>query len=47
MTQEDLAVRIGVTKQKISNMEHNAKSISRKTAYQLAEVFGISPGRFI
>ncbi|MDR1279037.1 MAG: helix-turn-helix domain-containing protein [Treponema sp.] len=47
MTQEDLAARIGVTKQKISNMEHNAKPISRKTAYQLSEVFGISPGRFI
>jgi DNA-binding XRE family transcriptional regulator len=47
MTQEDLAVRIGVTKQKISNMEHNAKPISRKTAYQLSEVFEISPGRFI
>ncbi|MDR0585925.1 MAG: helix-turn-helix domain-containing protein [Treponema sp.] len=47
MTQEDLAARMGVTKQKISNMEHNAKPISRKTAYQLSEVFGISPGRFI
>jgi DNA-binding XRE family transcriptional regulator len=47
MTQEDLADRMGVTKQKISNMEHNAKPISRKTAYQLSEVFGISPGRFI
>jgi DNA-binding XRE family transcriptional regulator len=47
MTQEDLAARIGVTKQKISNMEHNAKSISRQTAYQLSEVFKISPGRFI
>jgi DNA-binding XRE family transcriptional regulator len=47
MTQEDLATRLSVTKQKISNMEHNAKPISRKTAYQLSEVFGISPGRFI
>jgi DNA-binding XRE family transcriptional regulator len=47
MTQESLAAQIGVTKQKISNMEHNAKPISRKTAYQLSEVFGISPGRFI
>jgi DNA-binding XRE family transcriptional regulator len=47
MTQEDLAARIGVTKQKISNMEHNAKPISRKTAYHLSEVFKISPGRFI
>jgi DNA-binding XRE family transcriptional regulator len=47
MTQEALAARLGVTKQKISNMEHNAKPISRKTAYQLSEVFGVSPGRFI
>jgi DNA-binding XRE family transcriptional regulator len=47
MTQESLASRLGVTKQKISNMEHNAKPISRKTAYQLSEVFGISPGLFI
>jgi DNA-binding XRE family transcriptional regulator len=47
MTQEALAAQIGVTKQKISNMEHNAKPISRKTAYQLSEVFRISPGRFI
>jgi DNA-binding XRE family transcriptional regulator len=47
MTQESLAVKIGVSKQKISNMEHNAKPISRKTAYQLSEVFRISPGRFI
>jgi DNA-binding XRE family transcriptional regulator len=47
MTQDTLAARIGVTKQKISNMEHNSKPISRKTAYQLSEVFEISPGRFI
>jgi plasmid maintenance system antidote protein VapI len=47
MTQEALAAHIGVTKQKISNMEHNAKPISRKTAYQLSEVFKISPGRFM
>ena len=47
LTQEELASRLGVTKQKISNMEHNAKPISRKTAYQLSEVFKISPGRFI
>jgi DNA-binding XRE family transcriptional regulator len=47
MTQEDLAARLGVTKQKISNMEHNTKPVSRKTAYQLSELFKISPGRFI
>ncbi|MDR1420708.1 MAG: helix-turn-helix domain-containing protein [Treponema sp.] len=47
MTQDTLAERLNVTRQKISNMEHNAKPISRKTAYQLSEVFGIRPGRFI
>jgi DNA-binding XRE family transcriptional regulator len=47
MTQEELAAQLGVTKQKISNMERNAKPISRKTAYQLSETFRISPGRFI
>jgi DNA-binding XRE family transcriptional regulator len=47
MTQEKLAARLGITKQKVSNMEHNVKPISRKTAYQLSEVFKISPGRFI
>ncbi|GHU44632.1 hypothetical protein FACS1894190_16190 [Spirochaetia bacterium] len=47
MTQNMLAEQLGITKQKISNMEHNAKPISRKTAYQLSEVFKIDPGRFI
>jgi DNA-binding XRE family transcriptional regulator len=47
MTQDALAERLNVTKQKITNMEHNAKPISRKTACQLAEVFKIRPGRFI
>jgi plasmid maintenance system antidote protein VapI len=47
MTQDELASHIGVTKQKISNMEHNVKPISRKTAYQLSEAFKVSPGRFI
>jgi transcriptional regulator with XRE-family HTH domain len=47
MTQDKLAAKLGVTKQKISNMEHNTKPISRKTVYQLAEIFKISPGRFV
>ena len=47
MTQEELASRIGVTKQKIFNMEHNVKPISRTTAHQLSEAFKISPERFI
>jgi DNA-binding XRE family transcriptional regulator len=47
MTQPQLAEKMAVSKQKISNMEHDLKPISRKTAYQLAEIFGIAPGRFI
>ncbi|MDR1469743.1 MAG: helix-turn-helix domain-containing protein [Spirochaetaceae bacterium] len=47
MTQDALAAQIGVTRQQIANREHNAKPISRKTAYQLSEVFRISPERFI
>jgi DNA-binding XRE family transcriptional regulator len=47
MTQKELAEKIEVTKQKISNMEHGLKAISRKTAYQLSEIFGIAAGRFI
>jgi DNA-binding XRE family transcriptional regulator len=47
MTQDALAEQLDVTRQKISNMEHNAKPISRKTAHQLAEIFKVSPGRFI
>lgn len=47
MTQSFLAEKLEITKQKISNMEHNLKPISRKTAYQLSEIFGVAPGRFI
>ena len=47
MTQTALAEKLGVTKQKISNMEHGLKPISRKAAYQLAEIFSIAAGRFV
>ena len=47
MTQSNLAEKLEITKQKVSNMEHNLKPISRKTAYQLSEIFGAAPGRFI
>ena len=46
MTQRELAEKLEVSKQKISNMEHNLKPVSRKTAYRLSEIFGIKPGRF-
>jgi DNA-binding XRE family transcriptional regulator len=47
MTQPDLAEKLGASKQKSSNMEHDLKPISRKTAYRLSEIFGVAPGRFI
>lgn len=47
LTQSGLAKKLGVTKQKISNMENSSKPISRKTAYQLGEIFHVAPGRFI
>ncbi|GHV83904.1 hypothetical protein AGMMS50212_12440 [Spirochaetia bacterium] len=47
MTQQQLALKLGVTKQKISNLERNVKPISRKTAYQLAGIFNRPPGYFI
>jgi DNA-binding XRE family transcriptional regulator len=47
MTQVQLAGKLGCTKQKVSNMEHNLKPVSKKTAYQLAAIFKKPPGRFI
>jgi transcriptional regulator with XRE-family HTH domain len=47
MTQAVLGEKLGVSKQKVSNMENGIIPISRKTAYQLAEFFGRAPGRFI
>ncbi|MGI0517241.1 helix-turn-helix transcriptional regulator [Treponema denticola] len=47
LTQVQLAEKLGVTKQFISNMETGQKPISRKTAYLLSEIFGIDAGRFI
>jgi DNA-binding XRE family transcriptional regulator len=47
MTQRDLAEKLGASKQKISNMEHGLKPVSRQTAYRLAEIFGVKAGRFI
>ena len=47
MTQPELAEKLEVTKQKISNMENGIVPISRKTAYRFAEIFAVPPGRFI
>ena len=47
MTQKELAEKLGMTKQHISDMERNKRAISKKTAKELAAVFHISPVRFI
>ncbi len=37
----------GMPRQHISNMERGIRSISKKTARKLAQIFKISPGKFI
>ena len=47
MSQTELADKIGVVKQNISGMENGSRGISKDMANKLAEVFQVSPGRFI
>lgn len=47
MTQKELAEKLGMTKQHISDMENNRRAISRNTAKELGKIFKISPVRFI
>ncbi len=47
MTQQDLAEKLGTTKQAISAMEHDARAISKKKAKALANLFRTSPARFL
>jgi DNA-binding XRE family transcriptional regulator len=47
LTQILLGKKRGISKQKVSNMENGIIPISRKTAYQLGELFERDPGRFI
>ena len=47
MTQKDLADKLGMTKQHISDMERGKRSISKKTAKELAFIFRVSPVRFL
>ena len=47
MTQKELAEKLGVTKQHISDMENGRRAISKKTAKELAKLFKVSPARFI
>ena len=47
MKQPELAEKLEVSKQKISNMENGIIPISRKMAHRLAELFSVPAGRFI
>lgn len=47
MTQQELAERLGTTKQAVCAMEHDSRPISKRTAKILAGLFGTSPARFI
>ena len=47
LTQLQLAEKLEITKQKISNMENGIIPISRKTACRLSEIFSVPAGRFI
>ena len=47
MTQKDLAEKLGVSKQAVSDMENGRRAISKATAKKLAEIFDVSVARFI
>lgn len=47
MTQKTLAEKLGVSKQVVSDMEHERRAISKAMARQLAEIFNVSVARFI
>ena len=45
MTQQDLADRIGMTRQTIAAIEQNKYSPSLEAAFRIAEVFGVAIGQ--
>ena len=47
MTQTELGEKLGVSKQVISDMEHERRSISKAMAKELAKIFNVSVDRFI
>ena len=47
LTQKELANRLEIAVQSVSNMETGVRPISKATAKMLAEIFNISAGRFI
>lgn len=44
MTQQDLANRIGMTRQTVAAIEQNKYSPSLEAAFRIAEVFGVEIG---
>ena len=46
MTQAELAIKLGTSKQAISLMENNKRPISRRTAKELGRIFSVSTRRF-
>ena len=47
MTQTELGEKLGVSKQVISDMEHERRSISKAMTKELAKIFNVSVDRFI
>lgn len=47
MTQTELGEKLGVSKQVVSDMEHERRAISRKMAKELSKIFDVSVERFI
>ena len=47
MTQVQLAEKLGTTRQAVSNMEHDIRPISKKTAKELSRIFRVSADNFI
>ena len=47
MTQKELAEKLDMTKQHVSDMERDKRAISKTTAKELAKIFKVSVARFI
>ena len=47
MTQKDLADKLDISKQHVSDMERDKRAISKTTAKKLAKIFKVSVARFI
>ena len=47
MTQKELAEKLAMSKQHVSDMENDRRAISKKTAKELGKLFKVSPVRFI